>query len=70
MVSSRAPAMHNAPTAISHGALVSASTNPATAPTARLVSAAASTARGVASREPTRRTGPARLSSVPRMPSE
>ena len=65
-----APAMHAAPTAISHGALSIASATPATAPTARLATAAASTARGAASLEPTNRKGPARSSSVPRMPSE
>ncbi|CFC71243.1 Uncharacterised protein [Mycobacterium tuberculosis] len=32
--------------------------------------AAVSTERGVASREPTNRTGPTLSSSVPRMPSE
>ena len=67
---SQAPAMHAAPTAISHGAVSSASTSPATAPTVKLTIAATSTDRGVASREPTRRSGPARSSSVPRMPSE
>ena len=69
-VYSQAPAMQAAPTAISHGALNSASASPASAPTVRLAIAAVSTARGTASREPTRRTGPARTSSVPRMPSE
>ena len=62
--------MHAAPTAISHGWLTIASARPAAAPTARLTTAAVSTARGVATREPTSRSGPARTSSVPRMPSE
>jgi hypothetical protein len=69
-VYSQAPAMHSAPTAISHGALNHASTTPAAAATPRLATAAVSTARGAASFEPTRRSGPARTSSVPRMPSE
>ncbi len=67
---SHAPAMQATPTAISHGALTIASASPATAPTPRLTTAAVSTERGVASLEPTRRSGPARSSSVPRMPSE
>lgn len=67
---SHAPAMHNAPTTINHGALVSASTRPAAAPTLKLTTATANTERGAANREPTSRTGPARSSSVPRMPSE
>ena len=62
--------MHATPTAISHGALSSASARPAAAPTVRAATAAVSTDRGVASREPTSRAGPARTSSVPRMPSE
>ena len=62
--------MHAAPTAISHGALTHASATPAAAATARLSTAAVSTARGAAAFEPTSRSGPARSSSVPRMPSE
>ena len=62
--------MHTAPTAISQGADTHASTTPATAPTASARTAAISTERGAASREPTRRSGPDRTSSVPRMPSE
>jgi hypothetical protein len=69
-VYSQAPAMHAAPTAISHGALNNASTTPATAAIPRLTTAAVSTARGAASFEPTSRNGPDRTSSVPRMPSE
>jgi len=69
-VYSQAPAMQNTPTAISHGALVTASANPATAPTLMLITATVSTERGAASREPTSRSGPALLSSVPRIPSE
>ena len=62
--------MQAAPTAISHGALSNASASPASAATVRLTTAAVNTDRGVASREPTNRIGPARSSSVPRMPSE
>ena len=62
--------MQTTPTAISHGALSTASASPATAPRARLTTAAVSTARGDASLDPTSRSGPARSSSVPRMPSE
>jgi hypothetical protein len=62
--------MHTAPTAISHGWLTIASARPAAAPMPRLTAAAVATARGEATREPTRRSGPARTSSVPRMPSE
>src|SRR6185503_2315364 len=69
-VYSQAPAMHAAPTAMSHGWLTIARASPAAAPTHRLITAAVSTAFGEASREPTRRSGPARTSSVPRMPSE
>ena len=62
--------MHAAPTRISHGALNHASTRPATAAMPRLTIAAVNTDRGVATFDPTNRSGPARTSSVPRMPSE
>ena len=67
---SHAPAMQTAPTAISHGALKTASASPAAAAIPRLTTAAVSTDRGAANRDPTSRSGPARTSSVPRMPSE
>lgn len=56
--------------AISQGWLTIASASPAPAPTSRLSSAAVSTARGDATFDPTRRSGPLRTSSVPRIPSE
>ena len=67
---SHAPAMQAAPTAISHGALNHASARPASRGDARLATAAVSTDRGAATFDPTSRSGPARSSSVPRMPSE
>ncbi len=62
--------MHTPPTAISHGWLTIASASPAAAATPKLTIAAVSTERGVAKRDPTNRSGPARTSSVPRIPSE
>ena len=62
--------MHSPPMTISHGALTTASASPAAAANPKHTSAAVSTDRGVANRDPTSRSGPARTSSVPRMPSE
>jgi hypothetical protein len=62
--------MHTAPTAISHGALNHASASPATAADPEAHHRGGQHRRGAASFEPTSRSGPARTSSVPRMPSE
>jgi len=62
--------MHAAPTATSHHDVAAASTSPATAPPAKVSTEAVSTARGEAKPWATRRTGPMRSASVPRMPSE
>ena len=61
---------HTSPTATSHHAVVAARTSPARAATPKAAKAATFTARGVAAPEPTRRIGPTRSASVPRMPSE
>ena len=59
------------PTASSHQWPVSTtSTSPASPATAKLTRAARLTAAGAARPEPTRRSGPTRSASVPRMPSE
>ncbi len=62
--------MARTPTAISHQAVVAASTSPAAAATANAANAATFTDFGEAAPEPTRRIGPTRSSSVPRTPSE
>ena len=60
---------HAAPTATSHHDDNAASTSPATPATAKAASAAAFTADGVATPDPTSRSGPTRSASVPRTPS-
>jgi len=54
----------------SHQLDSAASTSPATPATAKAITMAVSTCRGVAAPEPTRRSGPTRTASVPRTPSE
>ena len=56
---------HDQPRRADHG-----QHHPAAAATPKLTTAAVRTERGVANRDPTSRSGPARTSSVPRMPSE
>jgi hypothetical protein len=53
-----------------HASLSPTRARPAMAAAAKLSIAAALTFDGAARRWPTRRTGPTRASSVPRMPSE
>lgn len=62
--------MQRAPISTSHHAVVAARTRPATAATAKQAMAAAFTADGFTSLDPTSRSGPTRSSSVPRIPSE
>lgn len=62
--------MQNTPTATSHQAVVAARTNSATAATVKQLIAAAFTAPGLTNFDPTKRSGPTRSSSVPRIPSE
>ncbi len=61
--------MATAPTATSAQVVSSASTSPASAATPKHANAAPRTAAGDAVPLPTRRSGPTRSSSVPRMPS-
>ena len=62
--------MHAKPTAINHQLVATASIKPNTAATPNAANAACFTSFGFFAPEPTRRIGPTRSISVPRMPSE